>query len=275
MFRIGEFSQIARVSARLLRYYDGLGLLRPQRIDPQTGYRFYSARQLPRLNRILALKDLGLALDQVARFVDDDISTDEIRRMLAPKKAEVEAELGEGQDRLRRIEARLRQIDDGNGARGFDVLLKPVVAQPFLAVRAEFAGMDAVIATLRAVTARVPEAPRDKLIVVAHSDFDDEHLDLDIGFSLTRAINRRVSLADGRDLTLGELPAAASMATVVRRDADLDSHRAFGALGQWIESNGLSIVGPCREVFLEPPFQGGDMVVEIQFPVERTGMTPG
>lgn len=275
MFKIGEFSQIARVSGRLLRYYDGLGLLHPQRIDPQTGYRYYSAAQLPRLNRILALKDLGLALDQIGRFVDDDISTDEIRRMLALKKAEVETELREGQERLQRIEARLRQIDEGNDSRAFDVLLKPVAAQPFLAIRAEFAGMDAVIATLRAVSARVPEPSRDKLTVLAHSDFDDEHLDLEIGFSLNRTVNRRVSLADGRDLTLGELPAVPSMATVVRRDADLDSHRAFGALGQWIESNGLSIVGPCREVFLEPPFKGGDMVVEIQFPVERADTTPG
>lgn len=275
MFRIGEFSQIAQVSARLLRYYDGLGLLHPQRIDPQTGYRFYSATQLPRLNRILALKDLGLALDQIARFVDDDISTDEIRRMLALKKAEVEAQLREGEDRLRRIEARLRQIDEGDGSRSFDVLVKPVAAQPFLAFRGQFAGMDPVIDTLRAVTARIPEASRDKLIVLAHSDFDDEQLDLEIGFSLTRAINRRMSLADGRDLTLGELPAVPTMAAVVRRDADLDSHRAFGALGQWIEANGFDICGPCREVFLKPPFQGGDVVVEIQFPVERTGVTPG
>jgi len=275
MFRIGEFSQIARVSARLLRYYDGLGLLHPQRIDPQTGYRFYSAGQLPRLNRILALKELGLALDQIARFVDDDISTDEIRRMLALKKAEVEAELREGQDRLRRIEARLRQIDEGDGSRTFDVLVKPVAAQPFLAIRGQFAGMDPVIATLREVTARVPAATCDKLVVLAHSDFDDEQLDLEIGFSLTRGTNRRVSLADGRTLSLGELPAVPSMAAVVRRDADLDSHRAFGALGQWIEANGFGICGPCREVFLEPPFQGGDMVVEIQFPVERAGTTPG
>ena len=53
MFRIGEFSKIAQVSGRLLRYYDEIGLLIPESIDPETGYRYYSARQLPRLNRIL------------------------------------------------------------------------------------------------------------------------------------------------------------------------------------------------------------------------------
>jgi DNA-binding transcriptional MerR regulator len=56
MFRIGEFSQIARVPGRLRRYHDSIGLLRPDDIDPQTGYRYYRAQQLPHLNRILALK---------------------------------------------------------------------------------------------------------------------------------------------------------------------------------------------------------------------------
>mgnify|MGYP003431227335 CR=1 FL=1 len=65
MFRIGEFSRIARVSARLLRFYDEIGLLTPAHADPQTGYRYYTVTQLPQLNRILVLKDLGFDLDQV------------------------------------------------------------------------------------------------------------------------------------------------------------------------------------------------------------------
>ena len=62
--------RIARVSGRLLRYYDSIGLWSPQHVDPATGYRYYTAGQLERLNRILALKDLGLSLDQVARMID-------------------------------------------------------------------------------------------------------------------------------------------------------------------------------------------------------------
>ena len=76
MFRIGEFSQIARVSGRLLRYYDSIGLLRPVRTDPQTGYRYYSAAQLGELNRILALKELGL----LARADRPDARTTRSRR---------------------------------------------------------------------------------------------------------------------------------------------------------------------------------------------------
>src|SRR5574341_1636017 len=93
MFRIGEFSKIAQVSGRLLRCYDQVGLFKPGQIDPVTGYRYYSARQLPELNRILALKELGLTLDQISRLLAGRISTDEIRGMLVMKKAEMEQTL--------------------------------------------------------------------------------------------------------------------------------------------------------------------------------------
>jgi DNA-binding transcriptional MerR regulator len=90
MFRIGEFSKIAQVPGSLLRYYDEIGLLKTVHIDQRTGYRYYSARQLPRLHRILALKELGLTLDQIARMVNEEISAAEIQGMLALKKAQVE-----------------------------------------------------------------------------------------------------------------------------------------------------------------------------------------
>ena len=79
MFRIGEFAQIAQVSGRQLRFYDQLGLLRPAHIDQQTGYRYYTIRQLPRLNSILALKELGLSLEQIGPLLEDEMSPAELR----------------------------------------------------------------------------------------------------------------------------------------------------------------------------------------------------
>ena len=74
MYSIGEYARIAQVSKRLLRYYDEISLFQPAKIAPGSGHRYYSASQLPELNRILALKDLGLSLNQIQRFVRDDIS---------------------------------------------------------------------------------------------------------------------------------------------------------------------------------------------------------
>jgi DNA-binding transcriptional MerR regulator len=276
MFRIGEFSTIARVSGRLLRYYDSIGLLSPQHVDQATGYRYYTAGQLERLNRILALKDLGLSLDQVARMLDDKVSTDEIRGMLMLKKAELERSLSEEADRLRNVESRLLQIDEQGSLGTYDIVVKASPAQPWLSIRRTLPGMSDAIALVREVVrtglAQLPASTRDKVVVVAYSDYDDEDLDLEVGFSLVRANNKKVTLPGGAELQLTELPAVDTMAGIVRSGPMYQAHIGFGALGLWMEANRYRMAGPSREVFLEPPFQRpGDAsaVMEIQFPVAK------
>ena len=68
MFKIGDFSKLCRVPVSALRYYADIGLLEPAHIDSFSGFRFYTIDQLPRLNRILALKDLGLRSPKSAKF---------------------------------------------------------------------------------------------------------------------------------------------------------------------------------------------------------------
>ena len=81
MFKIGEFSQLSRVSVRMLRHYDQLGLLKPSRTDNFTNYRYYSADQLPRLNRILA-KNTGQDFDKIEKDVERDffMTSDEAKK---------------------------------------------------------------------------------------------------------------------------------------------------------------------------------------------------
>lgn len=276
MFRIGEFSQIARVSGRLLRSYDNIGLLRPEYTDPQTGYRYYNAGQLPRLNRILALKDLGLSLDQIAKLIDDKVSTEEIRGMLMLKKAEIEQSLHEEGARLRHIESRLQQIEEQGSLADYDVVIKSAPARPFLSVRATFPQLADAIAVVqevaRIVPAQLAQPAHEPMIVVAHSDFEEENLDLEIGFSLTHEIKKRIALSGRLEMALHELPAVAAVATLARTGPAYQSHLATGALGIWVEANGYRIAGPCREVFLEVPFQQPgqeNAVVEIQFPITK------
>ncbi len=76
VLKIGEFARVTQVSLATLRYYDQCGLLKPLALDPETGYRYYSLDQLPRLNRILALKELGFALEQIAQLLKEGLSFD-------------------------------------------------------------------------------------------------------------------------------------------------------------------------------------------------------
>ena len=111
MLKIGDFSQLAQVSVRALRIYDEMGLIKPVHVDKFSGYRYYETEQLPRLNRIIALKDLGFSLEQVSHLLDGELSAEKLRGMLMMKQAEIEQELNESQLRLMRVEARLRQIE--------------------------------------------------------------------------------------------------------------------------------------------------------------------
>jgi DNA-binding transcriptional MerR regulator len=274
MFRIGEFAQIAQVSSRQLRHYDQLGLLRPGHTDRQSGYRYYSIRQLPRLNRLLALKDLGLTLEQIGPLLDDQISPGELRGMLTMKRAQVEQSLRVEESRLRHIESRIAEIDRDGVIENYDVILKPVAVKPFLSLRQSFGSMSDVVHTVCAIAdfgARHIRANlRDKLIVVSNNDEEAEALNLDIGFSLRRHSNQTQRIPDIGSLAMGVLPAA-ELAVIVRPGTNAASHSAFAAIGSWIEAHDCQIAGPCREVFLEPfidPSGFAAALVEIQFPVK-------
>jgi DNA-binding transcriptional MerR regulator len=274
MFRIGEFAQIGRVSGRQLRHYDRLGLLQPRHSDPQTGYRYYSAAQLPRLNRILALKALGFTLDQIGRLIDGELPSDELRGMLTVRRAQVEQSLAEEQLKLRQIEARILQIEQQGALRDYDVTLRSVAALPYLSLRQTCQDMDEAVRLLHLVVKegchQVKSRFRDRLVVIAHSDFEGEELDLEVGFTLTETPNSPVTLPGDLAMVPRELGAVDTMAALVRSGPTHQSHLAYGALGVWMEANNYRIDGPCREVFLELPFAdpaSEDSVMEIQFPV--------
>ena len=69
MLKIGEFSKLSRVSVRMLRNYDEIGLLKPAEIDRFTDYRYYREDQLPTAGRIAALKDMGFSLADIVRIL--------------------------------------------------------------------------------------------------------------------------------------------------------------------------------------------------------------
>jgi len=275
MFRIGEFAQIAQVSSRQLRFYDQLGILQPAHTDNLTGYRYYSIRQLPRLNRILALKEIGLSLEQISPLLKDGITPSELRGLLTKRREQVQESLREEETRLRYIESRIAFIDRSGSVDGFDVVTKSVEPQPYMSTRCPCSGMDDALRMVRTVAAEgektIQRSLRDKLIVLARNEPDVEELDLEIGYSLLRSPASSSALArENGLLRQTELPGVEIMATLTREGTNEQSHASFGALGAWIEANNYEIAGPCREVFLEPVSGHTSLeqvLVEIQFPI--------
>ena len=116
MLKIGAFAKEAQVTVKTLRHYAKLGLLKPIWTDRFTGYRYYSREQLSRLNRIVALKDLGFTLEQISQVLQQELTLDELRGMLRLKHAELAQHICEEQARLTRIEDRLNRIEQADDA---------------------------------------------------------------------------------------------------------------------------------------------------------------
>ncbi len=256
-----------------MHYYDEIGLLKPAHSDPHTGYRYYSARQLPRLNRILALKELGLTLDSIAGMMQADVSDEEIRGMLLMKKAELEQTLLEDMQRLRRIEARLQQNQRSDDA--LDVVVKSIPAQLFLSIRTRIPSPEEMLQLVEHVQRALPSRVDPRVLgpfagIVYTDGFTLRNNDVEFGFLLKKPVEDPIALSEEYVLRLCELPAVQIMATAVQTGGPDLVFVALGRIAQWIEANGYRIAGPYREIGVELPGSApfDEMIIEVQMPLE-------
>ena len=124
--KIGNFARVCQVSVSALRYYDEAGLLSPSHVESWTGYRHYDLDQIRTLNRILALKDLGLSLEQIRQLLREEVPAEQMRVMLRLKQSELEEEAREIRERLARVEARIQHIEMEGKMPEYDVVMKRV-----------------------------------------------------------------------------------------------------------------------------------------------------
>src|SRR6185295_18245542 len=136
MLRIGTFARLGGVSAKTLRDYDALRLFRPGWVDPATGYRAYSPAQLPDLRRILALREMGVGLDEIGRLVSGG---SDLRAVLERRRSELQRERDEVDRRLAALDIRVEMAAAGSGAP--DVVVRHVAAEP-VAILGAVAGTD-------------------------------------------------------------------------------------------------------------------------------------
>jgi predicted transcriptional regulator YdeE len=272
MFKIGDFSKLAQVSVKTLRYYDRLNLLKPAWIDRFTGYRYYTPEQLPRLNRILALKDLGFTLEQIGQVLRDDLSAAELRGMMRMKQSELERQLREEQARLGRVEARLRQIEREGALPTYEVVLKSIPSQRVAGIRDRVPGVGHIASLFDELQAYLKrqdvtlEPASPSLAVYYDAEYRERGLDVEVAVPLTRALHLMARVQ------VHELDGVERMACAVHHGPYERLGEAYQALLRWVESNGYRASRPNRDVYLYPPQQDrspADYVTEVQIPVQK------
>ncbi len=269
MFKIGEFSKLSHVTVKTLRYYDRIGLLKPAEVDRFTNYRYYSAGQLPRLNRILALKGLGLSLDQIARLLDNDLTPEQMRGMLRLKQMEIQEQLDQEQARLARVEQRLRQIEQEETMPKQEVALKEIPSQAVASLRdtiPNYGHFDQLFGEIFAYLGQHRLNPIGPPAVIYH---DEEFREQDADVEVVAPVAGPVP--EGERVRGLELPGG-EVASVVHEGSYDTIGGTYGQVMGWIEANDYCIAGPPREIYLKGPESGDDpstYVTEIQVPVAK------
>ncbi len=267
MFGIGAFARLGGVSVRTLHHYDELGLLAPAHVDPDTGYRWYEAEQLARLNRILALRDLGFALGDIGPVLAEEVSADELRGMLRVRRLEAQDHIEEEAVRLARVESRLRRIEEEDTMPDYDIIVKPLVAQRCAVRMARARAFDHTLSEIfPPLYGELAAQLAEHGIAVAGPSvawYEDSHDDaLPIGVIAGLPIDAGDVPADVEERTL---PAAERAATTVHRGSMDDCVAGYEALLRWTEETGERIEGYSREIYLECDGPPDTWVTELQF----------
>jgi DNA-binding transcriptional MerR regulator len=253
VFRIGEFARLGRVSVKSLRHYDSIGLLPASRVDGATGYRYYRADQLPRLHRILLLRELGFGLREVAALLDADIDA-----MFADRQDELLATLAATEARLRAVRARRAARYD------VDVVVRPT-ARTLVACRSG-GRADALFTELEAY-------------VAGHGARSGEPPMMLVGAEVAVAVPLVRPVPEAAGVTVRRLPAVPRMACAIHRGGYAGTAHTWQRMLGWLESTGERLGGPLREVYLrfgaDPSLpvprayvtDADDLVTELQVPL--------
>jgi DNA-binding transcriptional MerR regulator len=270
VFRIGAFARLAGVSAKTLRAWDEDGLFSPAWVDPSNEYRYYSAAQLPQLRRIVALRNVGVPLSEIAGLV---VGGADLRAVLDRRRRELELERREIERRLQALDISVEMADDRAG--GLDVVVTRVAAESVAtyAIAPATADLGPAFYELEAYVRDLGKrAPRPPGAIVA-ADGGGRRV-AEIFVPVTGAIPPTGPIGHRRLL-------ACRAASLIHRGSYAGLGASRAALEAWVAGSGQVSAGPLRILYLqfgaEPELRvpsgyvverDSEFLTELQLPIE-------
>ena len=264
-----------------MRHYDQLAVFQPEYVNEETGHRYYTLEQLPRLHRIKALQNLGLSLKEIGRLLEEDISTEAIRGMLLLKQAQARQTLEDIELRLSQVETYLNLIENEGILPKLHVVVKSIEPIPVASVRRPISDASEIQGVFLDLHEQLNQAgiTHHEAIGIYHTQgLPEDHVyaklpyhiaddELECAFHLEKDLSH---LDDKHPFTLRMLPAVKQVASVVFAGAYQMRGEGSLALYNWAGDNNYQFAYPIREIYLrvnDRNLQHPQNLVEIQFPV--------
>jgi len=259
---------MSKTTIKTLRYYDEIGLLRPQETDRFSGYRFYSTAQLITIHRIQALRQVGLSLSEIKLIV----SGHDAAVFLRKRKAELIVELNEGTDQLSRIEFILQGKEEKNYM-NYLTTIKELPGGVVYSAKMTVSGYESYFDLIPAIGERVArQYPNLKCAVPEYcyiTYLDGEHREKDIHIEFCEAVDK--IQPDFDEIEFREIEPVTA-ATVLHKGPYSKLAQAYAFLFKWIEENGYVMADNPRESYIDGIWNKEseeDWLTELQVPIAR------
>lgn len=266
MYRIGQFSQLAKVTVKALRYYDEVGLLKPASVDRWTGYRYYETEQLLPLQHIVALRQAGLSIDEISAI----LSGQDEAAILRARRGELQWELAEAQGRLDRLESMLHQEDI------FMSYQATVRTLPACTVYYK----EGILPTMEDMGAFIVSSGQECLaanpgLKCAEPDYcfvtytAPEYQHTDVGMCYAQAVTARG--VETETIKFKDLERVEAVCIYHRGPYD-GLGEAYAFAMNWLKDNGYQLIEKPRECYIDGCWNQDapeDWLTELQFPVKK------
>ena len=266
MLKIGEFSKLSRVSIRMLRHYDDIGLIKPYFIDPSNGYRYYQEEQLFIIGRITSLKEMGFSLSDIIQIINCYDCKEKINTFLLDKKSELRKEMEEYESKIRLLDSALKRLEK-ESLMEFDVNVKTIperyaVTVQMVIPRYEEEGL--LWSKLMECKNLIPDDPCLSAAVFLDAEYKEENVEVMIWMSV------KGKYEDTEHVKFKTLPAI-KVASCILKGSYQGMNEATASVVSWIKDNGYRCNGPMFNIYHVGPVQSqnpDDFITEVCFPIE-------
>lgn len=271
MLKIGDFSKLSRITVRMLRHYDEIGLLVPLAIDERSGYRYYGEEQLLTANKIQLLKNLGFSLFVIKEALTNFNNCDEMEKLLKLRQKELLSQEYELCKRIKLVESALKNLKKEGNFMNYVVNFKtipPLYVASARKVIANYMAEGELWATL------MPEIEKQKckaatpcypMAVYHDKEFVDKNADVEVRFAVTGSYN------DTANVKFKTVPQADVASCIFKGGYDQIA-AVNQAIAKWAIENGYEFNGAAFWIYHKSPYETKnpqDYVTEVCFPVRR------
>lgn len=271
MLKIGDFSKLSRISIRMLRHYDEIGLLVPKSTDSFTSYRYYSEEQLYIANRITELKNMGFSLATIGEILKNYDNPMALAEYLSVKRAEVKAESEEVNRRLLLLDTAIERLRKDDKAMNYNVTIKTLQERYVASIRQiipsyEQEGIlwEMMMRETAGLNMQVAD-PSYGMAIFHDEGYKESDVDVEIQMSVKGSY-------ENTDHVVFKVVPAVEFASAIFKGSYEQLTSVHRAVAKWIRDNGYEFNGAMFCIYHVSPAETknpNELVTEVCYPVRK------